>query len=97
MSCTQLETLLQASVAVQVRVINSFVVGHPPVVTSENAITGFGSQSSVAVANPVTSGPVGSPHCPPASGGHVMIGGVVSLTVIVWVHVAWFPHASVAL
>ena len=30
-------------------------------------------------------------------GGQVMVGGVTSLTVIVWVHVAEFPQSSVAL
>jgi len=85
MICTQLEVLLQESVAVQVRVMMAAgpgVAEHVPVCMSVWLIVGFGSQLSVAVADPVTAGSVELPHATVTFGGHVMIGGVVSFTVI---------------
>jgi hypothetical protein len=35
-------------------------------------------------------------HCTVTFAGHWICGGVVSFTVIVWVHVAVFPQSSVA-
>ena len=51
----------------------------------------------VAVAVPVFDGAVDAPHCNCASGGQVMRGGVVSCTLITWVHWLVFPLWSAAL
>ena len=66
----------------------------PGPVTSVNVIVGAGLQLSVAVAVPVVPGSVAGPHAPMKSGGQVITGGVVSLTVNVCVQVPMFPHAS---
>ena len=54
-------------------------------------------QLSVAVAIPVVAGSVLDVHCIVTLAGQVITGGVLSSTVMVWVHVLEFPHASVAL
>jgi hypothetical protein len=54
-------------------------------------------QLSVAVAVPVLAGNVTAVHSIVISTGHVMIGGVLSSTVIVCTHVVLLPQSSVAL
>jgi hypothetical protein len=96
------DTLLQSSVAVQVRVRVALVglgigwVEQVPTCTSVNVTAGFGSQLSVAVAEPVADGTVELPQGTVMSGGHVIAGGTLSFTVIAWVHVLVLPQASVA-
>ena len=53
-------------------------------------------QLSVAVAEPVASGVVEAVQFTEASGGQVMVGAAVSLTVIVCTQEAVLPQASVA-
>src|SRR5262249_52182471 len=95
MICTQVAVFPHASVAVQVRVIVP-PPGHPPDRASEEVTTGFGSQVSLAVAIPVTTGLVEPPHLTLTSGGQAIVGGVVSFTVISCVHVAVLPQESCA-
>ena len=91
---TQEAVLPQSSVAVQVREMVS-VLPQPGAEESEK-LTVASPHVSVAVAEPVAEGPVGSPHSTVASGGQVMTGGVVSTTVIVWTQEAVLPQSSVA-
>ena len=85
---TQLDTLLQTSVAVQVRVIVADRRAGPARLhVRERDRSGFGSQLSVAVAVPVIAGSVGVPHGAVKSGGQVITGGVVSFTVMICVQV----------
>lgn len=93
---SQLAELPEQSVAVQVRVIRLSPVHEFPVTTSENVIIGFASQTSVAVAEPVTEGSEGSPHSTDAFAGQLMGGGVVSVTFIVWSQLEELPEQSVA-
>jgi hypothetical protein len=58
-------------------------------------VTG-GLQLSVAVAVPVLAGAFESPQASTLSGGQVMTGGVVSVTVTVCVQLLVFPQPSVA-
>src|SRR5690242_1582206 len=55
----------------------------------------FLSQLSVAVARPLFAGSSEVPHSTIALVGQVRIGGMVSCTVMVWVHWAKLPQASV--
>jgi hypothetical protein len=95
MCWTHEEWFPHASVAVHVRLIpvpaQLVVPGASAKVTST-----VPAQLSVAVAVPVFAGAVDAPHGSWASPGQVIEGGVVSLTVIVWVQLAWLPHASTA-
>src|SRR5438093_1328266 len=89
----QLALLPLQSVAVQVRVI----VVEPSglgVETSTNVTVGLGSQLSVTVG----AGKFGvEPHgTGEGATGHVIVGGVVSTTVMVWLQLAALPQWSVA-
>src|ERR1051326_675107 len=96
MCCTQVEELPHSSVAFQVRSIPAWPVQLAGVAASVNVIVGDPPQLSVAVAVPVFAGAVESPHCNCLSGGQVITGEVVSLTVIVWVQVVVLPAGSLA-
>ena len=90
--------LPQASDASHVLVI-AYSCGHAPAtVTSLDVTTGARSQLSVAVAGPpVSNGSVLSVHSIVTSAGHnVIVGGVLSSTVITCEHVLLLPQASVA-
>ena len=63
---------------------------------SANVTSGIASQLSVAVALPVFAGKVLAVHSIVVFGGQVIIGGVLSSTRMVWLHVVILPHASVA-
>jgi len=91
---TQVETLPHSSVAVQVRVMVS-VLPQPGSDVSLCVIATV-PQVSVAVAWPVALGEVSAGHSRVTSGGQVIIGGVVSTTVMVWTQVEVLPHWSVA-
>lgn len=95
MVCAHVFELPQASVATQVRVIVSSWGHAPPTVTSLKVIAGSGSQS-VAVAEPVAGGNVLSVHWIVRSAGHVIAGGVLSLTNIVCTQELKLPQSSVA-
>ena len=73
--------LPQSSVAVQVLVI-VVVVPQPGVSTSENVIA-TPPQVSLPVATPVSPGSVDELQSPDTLAGQVIVGGVVSTTVIV--------------
>jgi hypothetical protein len=84
----------QSSVAVQVRV-TLYVPAHEPwVVTSDAVIVTVPSQASVAVGatNSGTDGQLIGEVCV----AHVIVGGVLSLTTIVPLHVAVLLQSSVA-
>src|SRR6187549_3800644 len=86
--------LPQSSVAVQVRV-RPYVLPHEPdVVESTKVIVTVASQASVAVggANTGSAGHVIGVVC----ATHVIVGGVISCTMIVPLHVAILPQSSVA-
>src|SRR6266516_4197817 len=53
-------------------------------------------QLSVAVAEPVWDGSLGSPQLSCVSAGQTITGGVVSTKVMCWTQVATFPQVSVA-
>jgi len=59
-------------------------------------MSGLESQLSVAVATPVAFVEVESVHAIVLFVGQVMTGGVVSVTVMVWLAVLVLPHASLA-
>jgi len=86
----------QASVAVQVRVMFGWPGQLPGAVASVKVIVGVPPQLSVAVAVPVFEGSVEAPQASSLSPGQVIVGAVVSFTVMVCVQVALFPQASVA-
>jgi hypothetical protein len=54
------------------------------------------SQLSVAVALPVFAGSVLAVHSIVILPGHVIVGAVLSSTVMVWTHVLLLPQSSVA-
>lgn len=89
------DELPQSSVAVHVRV-TLYSWEHIPlgVVTSANVIVGVASQSSIAVAGGNTGSPGHSME--ETTVGHVMTGGVSSVTKIVRLHVDELPQSSVA-
>jgi hypothetical protein len=74
--------LKQSSVAVQVLVIVISCGHDPPVVTSLKVRVGVTSQLSVAIANPVLSGPELSEHCIVIFAGQVMTGSRVSPSMV---------------
>ena len=84
------------SVAVHVRVIVDSCGQAPEATESSKVRSGSSSQLSVAVASPVLVGSVDSSHSIVTSSGHVMVGGVVSTTVMIWTHSSVLPQASVA-
>src|SRR5436309_1821543 len=79
MCWTQVAVLPQPSVALQVRSIPGTPVQLAAVAASANAIATGAWQLSVAVAEPVRPGSVGSPHWSCRSAGQVIVGGVVSM------------------
>jgi hypothetical protein len=81
MVCVQLNEFPQSSVAVHVLVMVS-VFPQPAAELSENVIVAV-PQPSVPVAVPVLAGEVSPPHSTVVSDGQVIVGGVVSSTVIV--------------
>ena len=96
MSCTlivrlQVGVLPQSSVAVQVRVTPPW---QPGVVTSLNVMDTEASQASLAVAAPKV-GTAGQ-SIGDTTVGQVMLGGVMSRTLIVRLQVAVLPQSSVA-
>ena len=92
--CTQVAELLQASTAVQVRVIVASQ-GIVPELTSAKVMTGLGSQLSVAVAEPVMAGVTALEQATAILGGHTIIGGTTSMVCISVAQVLTFPHQSV--
>ena len=99
LSCTtmvrlQVAVFPQSSVAVHVRVV-LYVFGHEPGVdASENVMVTLGSQASVAVGG-VNTGVAGQ-LIGVVWATQVMVGGVISWTTIVALHVAVFKQSSVA-
>jgi hypothetical protein len=91
--CAQLLLWPAQSVAVQVRVM---ILGHTPVTASLWLIAGWGSQLSVAVALPVALGSVEALQSTVVSAGQVILGAVVSTTLMVCTQLAVRPQASVA-
>ena len=93
----QVFILPQSSVAFQVRVM-VYSCGHvcEATVTSVKVTFGIASQLSVAVALPVFPGKVLAVHSMVTLFGQVIIGGVLSSTRMVWLHVFILPQSSVA-
>src|SRR4051812_40247748 len=89
----QVEELPQSSVAVQVRVIENSWGQLPGVVTSEDVGITLWSQASEAVAEP-NEGDAG--HSTFDTVGHVIEGGVLSVTEMVLLQVEELPQSSVA-
>src|SRR5439155_21350496 len=85
--CTQVELLPHRSVARQVRVMVR--VGPQLIATESVKLIAALPQLSVAVATPVAFVVVIAGHSSVTEAGHAMTGGVVSITVTVWLHVAW--------
>src|SRR5437773_1216529 len=95
MCWTELVTLPQASVAVQVRAIPGTPTQPGGVAVSVKLIATVPPQLSVAVAEPVWVGSVGSPQLSCWSAGQTRVESVASTTVICWTQVTMLPHASV--
>ena len=96
--CKHVLLFPQASVAVHVLVMVYSCGQAPAAVTSLEVTTGARSQLSVALATPVLAGAVLSEHSIVRLAGHeVIVGGVLSSTVITWRQVLLFPQASVAI
>ena len=98
-SCTtivrlQVAVLPQSSVAVHVLVAVYVPAQDPGVLTSENVIVTLGSQVSVAVGG-VNNGVAGQ-LIGVVCVTQIIVGGVMSCTTIVLLHVAVFPQSSVA-
>jgi hypothetical protein len=91
------DELPEASVAVHVRTIVPVAL-HPvrPERLSSYVTTGLGSQLSVTVGVPVLGGSASARTDTVASIGHVITGGVDSVTVNVVLHIAGLPARSVA-
>src|SRR5262245_17180616 len=91
---THVATLPQASVAFQVRLMP----GKPGQLlwpaASVKLILTTPPQLSVAVAEPIEAGSVGSPQFTSRSAGQAITGGVVSTKVKCWMHVATLPQTS---
>jgi hypothetical protein len=96
MLCMQLLLLPHASVATQVRIIVNSCGQIPAVVASVKPIIGAVSQLSVTVGVPVPGGNVLPLQSTDALAGHVKIGGLLSIMVMVCVQLKLFPLASVA-
>jgi hypothetical protein len=92
--CTQLALLPQASDAVQVRRI-TLVLPQRFVTESTKPIV-VSPQPSRAVATPVELVLVSPGHSIVTFVGQIMLGGVVSRTVMVCTQLAEFPHPSIA-
>ena len=93
----QVDLFPQASVADQTRVITDFPAQLPGVLVSEYAMTGFGSQASMAVANPVVAREFAASQFMVMSAGQVITGAIISWIRIIWLQVLKFPQPSVAL
>src|SRR2546422_11218414 len=91
---TQLLLLPHWSVAVQVRAMS--LVPPQPLLTESLKLTFTKPQPSWAVATPVTLVLVLAGHSSTRLGGQVIVGGVVSRTVMVWTQLLLLPHWSVA-
>src|SRR5437867_3643833 len=94
MVCTPLVLLPQASTAVQVR--QTVLVPAQLLLTTSLKLMVTALQPSEAVATPVALVVVGAGHSMVRLAGAVMVGGVVSRTVIVCTQLRRLPHASVA-
>jgi hypothetical protein len=90
----QVAVLPQSSVAVHVRVTLYVPAQEPCVVTSDTAIATVASQASVAVAG-IQTGTAGQ-LIGVVGVKQVIVGGVLSLTTIVALHVAVLLQSSVA-
>ena len=91
----QLAELPQASVAFHVLVI-LYVPGQlPGMNTSTKVNTGFGSQASVTVGG-VNTAWYGHSLITNITKGQLITGGVISRTTMVWLQLAEFPQASLA-
>ena len=89
--------LPQTSVALYVRIAVNLLTQVELIVTSLTHMTVGVPPPQLSVAGRfVAGGRTFEAHETVTLAGHVIIGGVTSLTVIVCVHVAEFPHASVA-
>src|SRR6185369_2361802 len=94
MVALQVAVFPQSSVAVQV-LATLYVFGHEPgVVTSEKVMVTLGSQASVAVGG-VNTGVAGQ-LIGVVCATHVIVGGVISCTIMVPLQVAVLPQSSVA-
>src|SRR6266516_735808 len=94
MVCVQLRLLPHSSVAVQMR---AMTLAPAQLLLTESAkVMMTDPQPSVAVATPVTLVVGRAGHCSTMLEGQVMVGGVVSRTVIVCTQLALLPHRSVA-
>src|SRR6266542_3999534 len=93
---TQVARLPQASVAFQVRSMPARPAQPATGGASVKVIVTIPAQLSVAVAEPVWAGSIGSPQLSCCSAGQVMAGGVVSTKVRCWTQVSRLPQASVA-
>src|SRR3989442_15272766 len=91
---TQLALLVHASVAVQV--LFFLMIRRPPRSTLFPYTTLFRSQVSVAVATPVALVRVSAGQLSVTPAGQVMLGGLVSWTVMVWTQLGRLVQASVA-
>ena len=91
--CVHVAELPHVSVARYVRVMTR---GQVPLEASPTNITVAVPQLSEAVTDAVAGAGTFESHCTVTGAGHAIVGGVVSFTVIVCVHVAEFPQASVA-
>src|SRR5512143_1920636 len=84
----------QLSSAIYVRVM---IRGHVPLQTSPSQVTTGTPQLSLAVTNAIFAAGTSPIHSKVRSAGHVIVGGVISSTVIVWAHVVVFPQLSSAI
>jgi hypothetical protein len=96
-TCWQVARWPQASVATHVRVI-VLGAGHgPPLWLSAKVTVRLGSQLSVARAVPVAPGAVEALQPIVRLAGQLMVGAVLSRTVIVWAQVLVLPQRSAAI
>src|SRR5512145_3115162 len=86
--------LPQLSVAIYVRVM---IRGHVPFHTSPSQVTTGVPQLSLATTSVISGAGTSVMHSKVRSAGHVIVGGVMSSTVIVWVHCVVLPQLSVAI
>ena len=94
--CVQVLELPQLSVAVQVRVMTWLPAQLPAAVTSLCVTLATPLQSSTAVAVPVSAGTVEAVQSTVLLAGQVIVGGCVSVTVMVCVQLEALPQLSVA-
>jgi hypothetical protein len=94
--CVQTAVLLQASVAWYVRFTSKLFAQEPAIVWSPTCVTVGAPQLSVAITEAVFTAGTAVAHTTVMSAGQVIVGTVLSSTVIVCVHSAKLPHSSVA-